>query len=76
MKSKVKALLESQIDAYAERLRNDIMLSPAEFGSLARFYQTLSEEQRSERKDSVSEYAKLSDEELRAIVLKETKSRS
>lgn len=76
MKEKVRAVLEMQIDKYAERLRNDIMLSPAEMGSLSRFYQTLSEEQRSERKDSVSEYAKLSDEELRAIVLKETKARS
>lgn len=76
MKDKVKALLELQIDKYREQLEQDIMLSPATFGSLAKFYQTLSEEQRSERKDSVSEYAKYSDEELRAIVLKETKARS
>jgi hypothetical protein len=76
MKSKVKALLESQIDKYAERLREDIMLSPAEFGSLTRFYQTLSEEERADRKESLGEYAKYTDEQLRAMILKDEQSRS
>lgn len=76
MKARVKAVIEAQVDKYAARLRDDIMLSPAEFGSLTRFYQTLSEEERAERKESLGEYAKYSDEQLRAMILKDEQSRS